>query len=136
MGTAEVVKRAIGLSEPFLVADGSKFHINDVDPGDTLDFKSEDKPRAREALANGVQALTDLQDMLYAQDRWALLVTTLKDRTRLAYDRYYGGVSNLLEALDADRDQFQAELALAQTVRDELLSVVQLYKALGGGWQQ
>jgi PPK2 family polyphosphate:nucleotide phosphotransferase len=74
MGTAEVVKRAIGLSEPFLVADGSKFHINDVDPGDTLDFKSEDKPRAREALANGVQALTDLQDMLYAQDRWALLV--------------------------------------------------------------
>ena len=74
MGTTEVVKRAIGLSEPFLVANGSKFQLKDVDPGDTLDFKSEDKPRAREALANGVQALTDLQDKLYAQDRWSLLV--------------------------------------------------------------
>jgi outer membrane protein, multidrug efflux system len=65
-----------------------------------------------------------------------LLVTTLRDRTRLAYMRYYGGVSNLLDALDADRDLFQAELSLAQTIRDELLTVVQLYKALGGGWQQ
>jgi hypothetical protein len=38
-------------------------------------------------------------------------------------------------ALDADRDQFQAELTLAQLRRNELLPVVQLYKALGGGWQ-
>jgi multidrug efflux system outer membrane protein len=37
--------------------------------------------------------------------------------------------------LDADRDQFQAELNLAQIRRSEFLSVVQLYKALGGGWQ-
>jgi NodT family efflux transporter outer membrane factor (OMF) lipoprotein len=65
-----------------------------------------------------------------------LLVTTLRDRSRLAYLRYNGGVSNLLEALDADRELFDAELSLAQVRRDELLSVVQLYKALGGGWQQ
>lgn len=64
-----------------------------------------------------------------------LLVTTLTDRSRLAYMRYTGGVSNLLEALDADRELFNAELSLAQARRDELLSVVQLYKALGGGWQ-
>jgi multidrug efflux system outer membrane protein len=64
-----------------------------------------------------------------------LLVETLEDRSRLAYMRYTGGVSNLLEALDADRDLFGAELNLAQTRRDELLTVVQLYKALGGGWQ-
>lgn len=64
-----------------------------------------------------------------------LLVATLADRARLAYMRYTGGVSNLLEALDADRDLFDAELNLAQTRRDELLTVVQLYKALGGGWQ-
>jgi multidrug efflux system outer membrane protein len=49
--------------------------------------------------------------------------------------RYTGGVSNLLEALDADRELFDAELSLAQTRRDELLSVVALYKSLGGGWQ-
>jgi outer membrane protein, multidrug efflux system len=64
-----------------------------------------------------------------------LLVTTLQDRSRLAYLRYNGGVANLLEALDADRELFDAELSLAQVRRDELLTVVQLYKALGGGWQ-
>ena len=64
-----------------------------------------------------------------------LLVKTLQDRSRLAYLRYEGGVDTLLNALDADRDLFEAELNLTQTKRDELISVVQLYKALGGGWQ-
>jgi multidrug efflux system outer membrane protein len=64
-----------------------------------------------------------------------LLQTTLQDRSRLAYMRYRGGVSTLLNALDADRDLFEAELGLAQTRRDELLALVQLYRALGGGWQ-
>ena len=63
------------------------------------------------------------------------LVTALQDRTRLAYVRYTGGVDTQLNALDADRDLFQAELALSQIRLNELVSVVQLYKALGGGWQ-
>jgi multidrug efflux system outer membrane protein len=62
------------------------------------------------------------------------LVATLQERVRLAYMRYNYGVSNLLEALDADRQLFEAELNLAQSRRNELLTVVQLYKALGGGW--
>ena len=65
----------------------------------------------------------------------ALLVTTLQSRSQLAYMRYRGGVDTLLNALDADRDLFDAELSLAQTERNELLALVQLYKALGGGWQ-
>jgi multidrug efflux system outer membrane protein len=65
-----------------------------------------------------------------------LLVETLRDRSRLAYLRYQGGVDTLLNALDADRELFDAELSLTQTKRNELLSLVQLYKALGGGWQQ
>ncbi len=65
-----------------------------------------------------------------------LLVTTLQDRSSLAYMRYRGGVDTLLNALDADRDLFDAELGLAQTRRNELLVLVQLYRALGGGWQQ
>jgi len=64
-----------------------------------------------------------------------LLVSTLQDRSRLAHLRYEGGVDTLLNALDADREMFEAELNLTQTKRDELVSVVQLYKALGGGWQ-
>jgi multidrug efflux system outer membrane protein len=63
-------------------------------------------------------------------------VSTLQDRSRLAYLRYQGGVDTLLNALDADRDLFDAELNLAQTKRNELLALVQLYKSLGGGWQQ
>jgi multidrug efflux system outer membrane protein len=63
------------------------------------------------------------------------LVVALQDRTRLAYIRYRGGVDTQLDALDADRDLFSAELQLSQIRLGELLTVVQLYKALGGGWQ-
>lgn len=87
-------------------------------------------------------AFTEVSDALIAHQRvresrvqHELLVTALEDRTRLAYVRYRGGVDTLLNALDADRDQFQAEVSLAQVRRTELLTVVQLYKALGGGWQ-
>jgi multidrug efflux system outer membrane protein len=62
-----------------------------------------------------------------------LLVTSLRDASRLAHLRYEGGVDTLLNALVADTSLFNAELSLAQTKRNELLSLVQLYKALGGG---
>jgi multidrug efflux system outer membrane protein len=64
------------------------------------------------------------------------LVQTLKERSRLAYLRYEGGVDSLLNALDADRDYFESQLVLAQIKLNELTAVVQLYRALGGGWQQ
>ncbi len=63
------------------------------------------------------------------------LVYALQDRLRLAYIRYRGGVDTQLDALDADRDLFSAELSLSQIRLQEVLTVVQLYKALGGGWQ-
>jgi multidrug efflux system outer membrane protein len=63
------------------------------------------------------------------------LVAVLDERKRLAYMRYQGGVDTQLNALDADRDLLQAQLDLRQIKLNELLSVVQLYKALGGGWQ-
>ena len=85
---------------------------------------------------------TDVSNALIAHQRvresrvqQELLVTALADRKRLAYVRYRGGVDTLLNALDADRDLFQAQLALSQIRLSEVLSVVQLYKALGGGWQ-
>jgi PPK2 family polyphosphate:nucleotide phosphotransferase len=67
-------KRARGFAKPFRVTDDRGFRLKDVDPGDTLDLGSEDKPRAKDALVAGVQALAELQDMLYAQDRWAVLL--------------------------------------------------------------
>jgi len=74
MTTARIIKRAREVVKPFRVTDGAKFRLKDIDPGDTLDLKSEDKPRAKEALALGVQALAILQDMLYADNRWGLLL--------------------------------------------------------------
>jgi multidrug efflux system outer membrane protein len=62
------------------------------------------------------------------------LVTSLRDAARLADVRYRGGVTSYLEVLDTERQLFDAELALAQAQRDELLAVVRLYRALGGGW--
>jgi outer membrane protein, multidrug efflux system len=87
-------------------------------------------------------AFTEVSDGLIAHQRVREsrqkqedLVVALRDRVRLAYIRYRGGVDTQLNALDADRDLFQAELDLSQIRLQELLSVVQLYKALGGGWQ-
>ncbi len=81
-------------------------------------------------------SLVQYQKQREIRSRQEALVATLQDRSRLSYRRYRGGVDTLLNALDADRDLFDAELRLAQTRRDELLSVVSLYRALGGGWQQ
>lgn len=74
MKTKKLIEAARKFSKPYRVADGKNFRLKDVDPDDTQDFKSEDKPRAKEALQNGVQALAELQDKLYAQDRWSVLL--------------------------------------------------------------
>jgi multidrug efflux system outer membrane protein len=58
-----------------------------------------------------------------------------RDAAQLAQTRYEGGVTSYLEVLYNEQQLFDAELLLAQARRDELLSVVQLYFALGGGWQ-
>ena len=74
MKTKTVIKKSRKFAEPFRVTNGDKFRLKNVDPGDTLDLKAEDKPRAKEALAIGVNALAELQDKLYAQDKWAVLL--------------------------------------------------------------
>ena len=74
MKPKEMIKRAKAFSAPFRVTDGSKFKLKDVDPGDTLHLDSEDKPKAKDALEMGVEVLANLQDVLYAQDRWSVLL--------------------------------------------------------------
>src|SRR6188768_2405512 len=68
-----LIKNARQFAKPFRVTDDS-FRLKDIDPNDTLDLTSEDKPRAKEALAMGIDVLAELQDRLYAQDRWAVLL--------------------------------------------------------------
>ena len=74
MELKQIIKRARPFSSPFRVDSGKRFRLKRIDPGDTLHLDSEDKPRAKEALAIGIDALTQLQDRLYAQDRWAVLL--------------------------------------------------------------
>lgn len=63
------------------------------------------------------------------------LAETLREQSRFANARYVGGVSSYLEVLDTERQRLTAEQQLAQAQRDVLTSLVQLYKALGGGWE-
>ncbi len=62
-------------------------------------------------------------------------VKALTQQTDLAYQRYFGGVTPYLEVLDSDRQLFESELKLTQDRANELLAVIALYRALGGGWQ-
>ncbi len=74
MKTSKIIKAAGKLSRPFRVTSGRGFRLKHHDPADTLNFTSEDKPRAQAALATGIDALAELQDKLYAQDQWSLLL--------------------------------------------------------------
>jgi PPK2 family polyphosphate:nucleotide phosphotransferase len=74
MKTKELIRRGRKLASRYAITDGKKFRLKDVDPGDTGGLTSEAKPRAKELLQLGIEVLAELQDMLYAQDRWALLL--------------------------------------------------------------
>ena len=82
-------------------------------------------------VEDALVAVTTAVEQTAAQERQ---VKALQTALRLANLRYTGGIANYLDVLIAQRNLFDAELSLASTRRLHLVSVVQLYKALGGGW--
>jgi polyphosphate kinase 2 (PPK2 family) len=74
MKNEEIVERSRKVITPYCVIDGKKFRLKDIDPDDTGESTSEDKPRAKELLERGVEILAELQDVLYAQDQWSILL--------------------------------------------------------------
>jgi PPK2 family polyphosphate:nucleotide phosphotransferase len=68
----ELVKEAAGLANPYRITKGENFLLKDYDPEDTNGLK--DKKQAKETLQHGVKLLSEFQEKLYAQDRWALLL--------------------------------------------------------------
>ncbi len=89
------------------------------------------------------QAFREVSDSLVAyrknqefRAQQELLTNSAQDATRLSDMRYRGGVTSYLEVLDSDTRYFDAQLGLAQARLSERLALVQLYNALGGGWQQ
>lgn len=83
-------KDAKKLLKPYRIRGGKRFRLKDIDPEDTGGFKFEGKKEVREWLQQGAEKLSRLQEKLYAQDRWALLVIIQgidaagKDGTRAA----------------------------------------------------
>ena len=89
------------------------------------------------------RAFQEVSDALiaYAKDQefrkqQELLTNSAQDASLLSNLRYRGGAASYLEVLDAETRQYSAELTLAQARLNEMLDYVQLYHALGGGWEQ
>ncbi len=133
LGKGDFGSAGVGLAGPILNAQ-------------TLGFQQRvAEAQARQALARYektiIVAFREVEDALVAvrtaREQSAAQetqVNALQSALHLADERYRGGISSYLEVLTARRNLFDAELALTETRRLQLVSTVQLYKALGGGW--
>jgi PPK2 family polyphosphate:nucleotide phosphotransferase len=74
MKRSEIIERSRKFVGPYCITNGKKFRLKDIDPNDTGEVTSEDKPKAKELLEKGVEILAELQDVLYAQDQWSILL--------------------------------------------------------------
>src|SRR5580765_6560541 len=70
----DLIQRAKEFSKQFRIKDGKDFRLKDYDPGEDAGLGSEDKPLAKQTLQIGVEALATMQEVLYAQDKWAILL--------------------------------------------------------------
>jgi NodT family efflux transporter outer membrane factor (OMF) lipoprotein len=80
-------------------------------------------------------ALAAYQKLAEIEAGQARAAASYRQAVRLSNDRYLSGLADYLEVLQAQQQQFAVESSLARTRRDRLVSLVQLYKALGGGWR-
>jgi multidrug efflux system outer membrane protein len=87
------------------------------------------------ALREVSDALIGFEQTREQREQQEALVRTLSEAVRLSNLRYRGGLDSYLQVLDAQRNLFSGDLVLAQLRLQERLAVVQLYRALGGGWQ-
>jgi len=90
----------------------------------------------QQAFGDVSDALIGYQQFHQVRVRQEDSVKDLQESVRLSNLRYQGGTTTYLEVLDGQRSLFAAELTLAQARGNEYQSLVQLYRALGGGWKQ
>jgi multidrug efflux system outer membrane protein len=90
---------------------------------------------------SALRAFQEVSDALIASQKLSALeeqqkreVTALTESVAIANRRYMGGLASYYEVLEAQQLLYPAEFSLSETSRDRRLAVVQLYKALGGGW--
>ncbi|MBS0612944.1 MAG: efflux transporter outer membrane subunit [Proteobacteria bacterium] len=118
-----------------------------LDPQRSLYTQRAAQARWSEALAGYQQtvqrAFAEVADALIARSKQVEIevaqrdqVEALRRASTIAHARYEAGTASYVDVTNADRDLFTAELSLATASRDSLLTTVQLYRALGGGWQE
>ena len=90
----------------------------------------------KQAFQSVSDSLIGLEKFREFREQEAKLTASAEDATRLARLRYNGGSTSYLEVLTNDTNYYSAQLNLAVAQEDEALSIVQLYSALGGGWQE
>jgi multidrug efflux system outer membrane protein len=111
----------------------SNVHLSEAQKQETLLLYQQTIQQAFREVSDSLIAYRKNQEFRAQQE---LLTASAQDATRLADSRYRGGVTSYLEVLDSDTRYFDAQLSLAQAQLNERLAMVQLYNALGGGWQQ
>ena len=94
------------------------------------------KQAIQHAFGDVSDALIAYQKFHEVRVRQEQAVTDLEESVRLSVMRYQGGTATYVEVLDGQRSLFAAELTLAQARGNEYQTLLQLYRALGGGWQQ
>jgi NodT family efflux transporter outer membrane factor (OMF) lipoprotein len=134
-GPAVFATAAVGAAAPLFNAGRTK---NNVELVEAIQ---------REALVNYQRvifgAFRDVADALAAHSKTSQqrleqerLVAALREAAQVSSERYQGGLESYLPVLDSQRNLFQGELALAALRQRELAAIVQLYRALGGGWTE
>ena len=111
----------------------SRVELAEASRQETELFYQQTVQRAFGEVSNALVGYRKLREF---REQQRLLVDSSQDARRLADLRYQGGVTSYLEVLDADTRLFVAELGLAEAERSELTGLVEIYRALGGGWQQ
>ncbi|MGH6636563.1 MAG: TolC family protein [Gammaproteobacteria bacterium] len=135
IGPARTWSLGLSLLQPILNADASRYQV-EAARARTEQALQQYQQTVQQAFREVSDALNDTAQFNAVHAAQQEQVRALSRSSRLAQLRYASGYSSYLEVLDANRELFAAELALSQAQRNSLVSVVQLYRALGGGWME
>jgi NodT family efflux transporter outer membrane factor (OMF) lipoprotein len=132
-GPAQLATASVGAAAPVFNAGRTRNNVRLAEAihGEALVNYQRAIYSAFRDVSDGLAAYTKTTEQRTQQEQ---LVQALNESTRLATQRYQGGLDSYLPVLDAQRNLFQGELELARLRQQELASLIQLYRALGGGW--
>jgi multidrug efflux system outer membrane protein len=133
--SARTYSLGVGILQPIFNA-GRIRSINAATAARYLQTLAQYEQAIQTAFREVSDALVGYQKTREQRVQQALLVEALADSAELARTRFLEGIDNYLQVLDAERQLFDAEQELTRVQTLEVLSIVQLYKALGGGWEQ